>query len=123
MGDTLAELRQRIQSREVGRCFDLLVLIGQVAERISLEPGYHGFIGDVRFILDGKNTFAFIPNAESLNFYFRKPGMTAGWFTLAEVTSSFPEADVKSIGEVSILIHDMDQALAVARFVAKVAST
>ena len=122
MGDTLAELRQRIQSREVGRCFDLIVLIGQGAQRVSVEPGRHGFVRDVRFILDGKNAFAFIPNAQSLNFYFRKPGMTAGWFTLADVTAAFPEAEVKAIGEASILIADIDQALAVARFIAKVAS-
>lgn len=114
---TIAEHRRRIAAPEVCTAFDVLVGAFGVVGAVEVVAARHGYMHDIRFLIGGRNAFAFTAAAGWLHFYFRKPGITAGWFTPAGIVALFPDARPTGAGELSLHVTTPAQAYALAGFV------
>ncbi|WP_372892143.1 hypothetical protein [Rhodosalinus sp.] len=65
---------------------------------------------DVRFDKDVAQGFAFIPTAEWLLFYVRKPELKHGRLSLATVRKAFSDAEMNPSGEIIFRIRSRAEA-------------
>jgi hypothetical protein len=106
---------------EVRAAFDTLVEAFVDDPRIEVACGPPGARPgqkmDVRFYKDGDQGFAFIPTAEWLLFYIRKPELKHGRLSLDTVRAVFPEAETNSSGEIIFRIRSKAGAFHAAAFI------
>jgi hypothetical protein len=93
----------RINSADAKRAYKDLVL--RLGELFDCRPMMHGYIPSVRFSRGTWNPFDFIPNADDLRCYLRKPLLNQHPGLWPVVKQAFPEGDERS-GEWSVLIAD-----------------
>ena len=102
---------------ETKDAYAFLVGWGVASRSYSCAPGTHGRIKDVRYMFDGAQYFAFIPNQRWLLFYFRKPCLGLPKYSQQRLAQHFPALNETPGGEFTVRITSIEDALRVARYI------
>ena len=98
--------------------FAYLVGWGASSKQYVCLASGHGYIKDVRFMLDEKWYFAFVPNQQWLLFYFRKPCLSLPKYARDHILQQFPDAkEISSSGEFTVRITTVQDAIRLARYI------
>lgn len=110
-GDLLVEFAAGINEPEVRDAFVYFVGLAATQSAYSCRATRKGVVRDFRFYsATGVQPFSFIVNSQWLLFYFRKPSVSSGHFSLDRLRSEFPSAASNSAGEWTIRlasVHDV----------------
>ena len=108
--DMIAEYRDVVADDDAKRAFDVLVEWARSSRHLECFPKQQGFLRSFRYFRGTAWEFAFIPNAQWVLFYFRKPALRRGKFTRSEILRRFPDAKELKGGALSLRIRDPDRA-------------
>lgn len=112
----LLDQLDRIVNAEVKQAFLYLITDAKLRPDYDVRPGTHGYIPDFRYYREGKWCYAFIPNQNSLLWYFRRPLLGQVTVDLAELKINFEEVNVTTSDEISVRINNYDDAVRITGF-------
>ena len=97
-----------IRSREVRVAYLYLIRIAQGLVGYRCKPNMKGVVRTFRYYVGAEQPFAFIVNADSLLFYFRKPAMSR--FSLEDLSEIFDEVKVPRKDEITVRVQKLTDA-------------
>lgn len=104
------EYRDVVADDSAKRAFDVLLEWARSSRRLECFPKKQGYIRSFRYFRGAAWEFAFIPNAQWVLFYFRKPALKHGKITTNEILRRFPDAKELKGGDISLRISDTERA-------------
>lgn len=107
----LLEELDRVHSTDAREAFLFLVTEAKMRPAYDARPGRHGHIYDFRYYLEDKWCYAFIPNQQSLLWYFRRPLLNDYAVDLVALRRDFEEVSINKKEEITVRISDREDAL------------
>ena len=106
----LLENLGRIRDAKVRAAFLYLVTEAKTRAGYEAKPGKHGRILDFRYYRDEKWLYAFIPNQNSLLWYFRRPLLSEQTVDLSALRDVFDEVAVTNGEEITVRLNSLEDA-------------
>ncbi|MDF2374575.1 MAG: hypothetical protein P1V21_27725 [Rhizobiaceae bacterium] len=106
----LLEELDRVHISEVREAFLNLVTDAKTRQAYVVRPGKHGHIYDFRYYLKEKWCYAFIPNQNSLLWYFRRPLLNECAVDIVTLQHDFEEVRVTVAKEITVRLKNYDDA-------------
>lgn len=107
--DRLHESNLRhIRIEDVRVAYLYLIRYAQLLAGYECYPAMKGEVRDFRYYVGEEQPFAFIVNAESLLFYFRKPSLAR--FSVQQIERSLSDVRVPREHEVTVRVTDRSSA-------------
>ncbi len=107
-----AEWLGHIESADTKEAYCFMVGKAACARSVICHPqqkGAHGPIRDFRFLdQSSAQAFSFITNRNSLLFYFRKPAVTSGRYTIESLRQASPKANINTRGEWTVPLETIE---------------
>ncbi len=106
----LLEELDRIEVPEVRAAFLYLVTDAKMRRDYVVGPGGHGFVKNFKYFYGERWFYSFIPNKNSLLWYFRQPLLNEYAVDTVSLKDSFDEVKVTGSNEITVRLNNFDDA-------------
>jgi hypothetical protein len=101
----------RVRDPEARNAFLFVVGLAACSTKFVCFPQQKGVIRDFRFVDDEKRQlFSFLPTTRWLLFYFRRPAIRTGHYSMTELQSAFGSVGTNQAGEWTVKIANIEAA-------------
>lgn len=106
----LIEELGRVEDPEARAAFFYLVTDAKMRRNYVVGPGGHGFVKNFRYYHNGKWFYSFIPNKNSLLWYFRRPLLNEYAVDTLSLKNSFDDVKVTGSNEITVRLNNFQDA-------------
>ncbi len=106
----LLEELDRINAQKVRAAFLYLVTDAKTRTEYVTRPDKHGYIYDFRYYRNDKWVYSFIPNQESLLWYFRRPLLNDYAVDVVSLRQVFEEVRITNGEEIAVRLCSLEDA-------------
>ena len=105
-----------VQSADARAAFLYLVTDAKTRSAYSCRPGKHGVFNNFRYYYQEKWFYSFIPNQQSLLWYFRRPLLNNYTVDIVSLQSQFGEVRVNGGNEITVRLNNFEDAARITAF-------